>query len=83
VENRTDIRASVVGLRDTLAKSTVLLDQLNQTLDQNSANIDELLDNIRMSTENVRALTETLRQAPASLIRGIKVAERKPGEIAE
>jgi phospholipid/cholesterol/gamma-HCH transport system substrate-binding protein len=83
LENRSDIRASVVGLRDTLAKSTVLLDQLNQTLDQNSANIDELLDNIRMSTENVRALTETLRQAPASLIRGMKVAERKPGEIAE
>jgi phospholipid/cholesterol/gamma-HCH transport system substrate-binding protein len=83
VENRADIRTSVVGLRDTLAKSTVLLEQLNQTLDQNSANIDELLDNIRMSTENLRALTETLRQAPASLIRGMKVAERKPGDIGE
>ncbi len=83
VENRPDIRASVVGLRDTLAKSTALLDQLNQTLDQNSANIDELLDNIRMSTENLRSLTETLKQAPASLIRGMKVVERKPGEVRE
>ncbi|HUO31186.1 MAG TPA: MlaD family protein [Bryobacteraceae bacterium] len=73
VENRPDIRAVVVNLRDTLA-------QLNQTLDQNSPNIDELLDNIRMATENLRALTETLRQAPASLIRGIKVKERKPGD---
>jgi phospholipid/cholesterol/gamma-HCH transport system substrate-binding protein len=73
VENRPDIRASVVSLRDTLAK-------LNQTLDQNSANIDELLDNIRMSTENLRSLTETLQRAPASLIRGIKVPERKPGD---
>jgi phospholipid/cholesterol/gamma-HCH transport system substrate-binding protein len=74
LENRPDIRASVVGLRDTLA-------QLNRTLDQNSTNIDELLDNIRMSTENLRSLTETLQRAPASLIRGIKVPERKPGDI--
>jgi phospholipid/cholesterol/gamma-HCH transport system substrate-binding protein len=73
LENRPDIRASVAALHDTLAK-------LNQTLDQNSANIDELLDNIRMSTENLRSLTETLERAPASLIRGIKVPERKPGE---
>ncbi|HTT62928.1 MAG TPA: MlaD family protein [Bryobacteraceae bacterium] len=72
-EDRPDIRASVARLRDTLA-------QLNQTLDRNSANIDELLDNIRVSTENLRALTETLERAPASLIRGIKVRERKPGE---
>ena len=83
VDNRPDIRASVIGLRDTLTKSTALLDQLNQTLDQNSANIDELLDNIRMSTENLRSLTETLKQAPASLIRGMKVVERKPGDIRE
>lgn len=75
-ENRPDIRASVTTLRNTLAR-------LNQTLDQNSANIDELLDNLRMSTENLRALTETLRSAPASLIRGMKVAERKPGEVRQ
>jgi phospholipid/cholesterol/gamma-HCH transport system substrate-binding protein len=76
LENRADIRASVVRLRDTLAL-------LNQTLDQNSANIDELLDNIRMASENLRALTETLRSSPASLIRGLKVTERKPGDIHE
>jgi phospholipid/cholesterol/gamma-HCH transport system substrate-binding protein len=76
VENRPEIRASVLRLRDTLA-------QLNQMLDRNSVNIDELLDNIRMSTENLRSLTETLDRAPASLIRGIKVPERKPGEIHE
>jgi phospholipid/cholesterol/gamma-HCH transport system substrate-binding protein len=83
MENRSDIRASVTGLRDTVAKSTVLLNQLNSTLDQNSANIDDLLDNIRMTTENLRALTETLKQSPASLIRGIKVADRKPGDIGK
>jgi phospholipid/cholesterol/gamma-HCH transport system substrate-binding protein len=76
LENRPDIRASVASLHDTLT-------QLNQMLDQNSTNIDELLDNIRLSTENLRSLTETLDRAPASLIRGIKVPERKPGDIHE
>jgi phospholipid/cholesterol/gamma-HCH transport system substrate-binding protein len=81
MENRGDIRTSVTGLRDTVAKSTVLLNGLNETLDQNSANIDALLDNIRMTTENLRNLTETLSRSPASLIRGIKVTDRTPGEI--
>ena len=81
LENRPDIRAAVTGLRDTLAKSTGLLNELNQTLDQNSGNIDELLENIRMATENLRGLTETLMHSPASLIRGLKVPDRKPGDI--
>jgi phospholipid/cholesterol/gamma-HCH transport system substrate-binding protein len=81
MENRSDIRTSVTGLRDTVARSTTLLTELNQTLDQNSSNIDDLLDNIRMTTENLRTLTETLMHSPASLIRGLKVADRKPGEI--
>jgi phospholipid/cholesterol/gamma-HCH transport system substrate-binding protein len=81
MENRADIRASVTGLRDTLAKSTGLINELNQTLDQNSGNIDELLDNLRMATENLRGLTETLMHSPASLIRGLNVPDRKPGEV--
>lgn len=81
VENRADVRASVTTLRDALAKSTLLLGHLNQTLDQNSANIDELLDNIRVSTENLRGLTETVRSSPASLIRGIRAEDRKPGGL--
>ena len=81
MENRADIRTAVTGLRDTLGKSTGLLNGLNQTLDQNSSNIDDLLDNIRMTTENLRTLTETLMHSPASLIRGMSVPDRKPGEI--
>ena len=81
MENRTDIRAAVTNLRDTLAKSTGLLTELNQTLDQNSGNIDDLLDNLRMTTENLRILTETLMRSPASLIRGIRVPDRKPGDV--
>lgn len=80
LENRSDIRASVTGLRDTVAKSSTLLSELNQTLDQNSNNIDELLDNIRMTTENLRVLTENLMHSPSSLIWGTKVPERKPGD---
>jgi phospholipid/cholesterol/gamma-HCH transport system substrate-binding protein len=80
MENRPDIRTSVTELRDTLAQSTALLTGLNQTLDHNSANIDELLDNLRMTTENLRNLTETLKSSPASLIRGVKVTDRKPGD---
>jgi phospholipid/cholesterol/gamma-HCH transport system substrate-binding protein len=80
-ENRADIRASVTELRDTLTKSTTLLGQLNRTLDQNSPNIDDLLENLRLTTENLRALTETLTRSPASLIRGIKLPDRKPGDI--
>jgi phospholipid/cholesterol/gamma-HCH transport system substrate-binding protein len=80
MENRPDIRVAVTGLRDTLAKSTGLLSQLNQTLDQNSGNIDDLLDNLRMTTENLRSLTETLMQSPASLIRGRKMPDRQPGD---
>jgi ABC-type transporter Mla subunit MlaD len=81
MENRPDVRTSVTGLRDTLAKSNTLLNALDQTLDQNSANIDSLLDNLRMTTENLRTLTEILKQSPASLIRGVKVVDRKPGEL--
>jgi phospholipid/cholesterol/gamma-HCH transport system substrate-binding protein len=80
-ENRADIRASVTELKDMLAKSTALVDQLTGTLDQNSGNIDELLRNLSMTSENLRALTDTLARSPASLIRGVKVADRQPGEV--
>jgi phospholipid/cholesterol/gamma-HCH transport system substrate-binding protein len=80
-ENRGDIRASVAGLRNSVTQSTALLTGLNQTLGENSTNIDDLLTNIRLATENLRALTETLERSPASLIRGVRVPDRKPGEI--
>jgi phospholipid/cholesterol/gamma-HCH transport system substrate-binding protein len=79
MENRSDVRTTVVSLRDTLSKSTVLLDHLNLALDRNADNIDELLENIRISTENLKGLTDTLRSRPASLIRGIRAEDRQPG----
>jgi len=68
-------------LRETVAKASVLLDQFNQIFNQNSDNIDGLLDNMRMTAENLRVLTETVARSPASLIRGVKAADRQPGEI--
>ena len=76
-----DVRASVTNLRDALAKSTALLDKLNQGLDQNAENIGELLENIRISTENLKGLTDELRSSPSSLIRGVHVEDRKPGGV--
>jgi len=80
-ENRPDIRTTVTGLRDTLAQSTVLLRELDQTLEQNTSNIDGLLENMRMTTENLKSLTEMLSHSPASLIRGVKMVDRKPGDV--
>jgi phospholipid/cholesterol/gamma-HCH transport system substrate-binding protein len=80
-ENRPDIRATITGLRDTLAQSQVVLHELDQTLDQNSPNVDGLLENMRITTENLRSLTEMLNHSPASLIRGRKMVDRKPGDI--
>lgn len=80
-ENRPDIRASVAGLREAVAKSNTLVDHLNETLNDNTDDIDELMNNIRMTTENLRILTDNLMHSPSSLIWGVKVPERKPGEV--
>jgi phospholipid/cholesterol/gamma-HCH transport system substrate-binding protein len=81
LENRPDVRASVSELRDVLSKSTTVVDQLQDIMNQNAANIYEILENLRSSAANIRSLTETIRSSPASLIRGVNVKDRKPGEI--
>jgi phospholipid/cholesterol/gamma-HCH transport system substrate-binding protein len=80
-DNRADVRASVAELRSSLLKATALLDHLNNTVDQNGDNIDEVLENLRLSTENLRDLTDILKANPASLIRGVKTQDRRPGGI--
>jgi len=79
IENRADIRKSVEELRETLAGASALVDQLNRTVNYNSDNIDETLENIRISTDNLRELTDTIKRRPSTLVRGVKVKERKPG----
>ncbi len=82
LENRQDLRQSVVELRQVLVSANTLVDQLNGLVDYNTDNIDETLENMRATTENVRQLTEGLKQRPSSLIRGINVKERRPGELS-
>jgi len=79
MENRADLRKSVEELRQTLASASALVDQLNRTVNYNSDNIDETLENIRISTDNLRELTDAIKRRPSTLVRGVKVKERKPG----
>jgi phospholipid/cholesterol/gamma-HCH transport system substrate-binding protein len=80
LENRQDLRSSVVELRQTLATASSVVDQLDRTLDYNVDNIDETLENIRETTENLKDLTESLKRRPYTLIRPANPKERKPGE---
>jgi phospholipid/cholesterol/gamma-HCH transport system substrate-binding protein len=80
VENRQDIRAAVVELKQTLLTASSLVEQLKNTMDRNTDNIDEILVNLRVTTENTKQLTEALKTRPSVLIRGDTVKDRKPGE---
>jgi phospholipid/cholesterol/gamma-HCH transport system substrate-binding protein len=81
LENRGDVRASVLELREMLSKSTTAVDQLQGLMNQNTANIDEILENMRLSAENIRTLTEAVKSNPATLIRGVNARDRKPGDL--
>jgi phospholipid/cholesterol/gamma-HCH transport system substrate-binding protein len=80
VENREDIRAIVVKLRDTLTTASALMDQIKDITDNNEDNIDEILLNIRAASENLRELTQELKTRPSTLIRGSGLKDRKPGD---
>jgi phospholipid/cholesterol/gamma-HCH transport system substrate-binding protein len=80
VENREDVRAIVVKLRDTLTTASALMDQIKNITDNNEDNIDEILLNVRAATENLRELTQELKTRPSTLIRGSGLKDRKPGD---
>jgi hypothetical protein len=63
-----------------LAKSGAAVDQLQELMNQNAADIDDILENMRSTSVNLKNLTETIQSRPSSLIRGINVKDRKPGE---
>jgi len=79
-ENREDLRKSTAELRRTIAGASLLVDQLNRTMNYNSESIDEILENVRMTTENLKQLTANVKSRPYTLIRGVSVRERKPGQ---
>jgi ABC-type transporter Mla subunit MlaD len=80
LENRQDLRSSVVELRQTLLTASTVLDQFDRTLDYNADNIDQILENLRVTSQHVKDLTLALKRRPYTLIRAVNPRERKPGE---
>jgi phospholipid/cholesterol/gamma-HCH transport system substrate-binding protein len=80
LENRQDLRSSVLELRQTLLTASSVMDQLERTLNYNVDNIDQAIENVRVTTQHLKDLTETLKRRPYTLIRADKPRERKPGE---
>ena len=80
LENRSDLRASLAELRQTLLTASSVTDQLHDTLAYNADNIDETLTNIRVTTQHLKDLTASLKRRPYTLIRADRSPERKPGE---
>jgi phospholipid/cholesterol/gamma-HCH transport system substrate-binding protein len=80
VENRQDIRETVIKLKETMFTASALLEQLKSTADLNTDNIDQIILNVRQTTENMRELTATLKANPATLLRGTRIKDRKPGQ---
>jgi phospholipid/cholesterol/gamma-HCH transport system substrate-binding protein len=79
-ENRPDLHASIVQLRQTLDDASELVNQLSRTVNTNSENLDEIVDNVRLATENLRAFTDEIKKRPYTLIRSTAPPEHKPGE---
>ena len=79
-DNREDIRASVIKLRESLENVANLSAQLQRMLENNDYNIDELLNNLRIVSENLKEFTDTIKTRPSSLINPASPRDRKPGD---
>jgi phospholipid/cholesterol/gamma-HCH transport system substrate-binding protein len=79
-DNREDVRASVVKLRQSLENISALTAQLQLMLDNNDENIDQILNNVRIITENLKSFTYTIKTHPSSLVVPSNVHDRKPGD---
>ena len=79
-DNKEDIRASVIKLRESLENVSRISAQLQRTLDNNDYNIDELLNNLRIVSENLKEFTDTIKTHPSTLVIPGKASDRKPGD---
>jgi len=79
-DNREDIRAAVIKLRESLENVANLSAQLQRMLDNNDYNIDELLNNLRIVSENLKEFTDTIKTRPSTLINPGSPRDRKPGD---
>jgi len=69
VENRKEIRETLLRLQTSLAEAERLINDIDDTLGANRGNLDETLENIRATSENLKEFTDTVKQKPYSLIR--------------
>ena len=79
-DNREDVRASVVKLRESLERVSSITGQLQQMLDNNDYNIDQLLNNLRIVSENLKEFTDTIKTRPSTLVIPRGPHDRRPGE---
>jgi len=80
-ENKDDVRASVIKLRQSLDNVTDITARIQTLLENNDYNIEELLNNFRVVSENLKEFTDTIKTRPSVLVEPGKYHDRKPGEL--
>jgi len=78
VENREELRKTLLRLQASLADAQRMINNLDDTLGANRGNLDETLENIRITSENLKEFSDTLRQRPYSLVRIKAEKDRVP-----
>ena len=79
-DNKDDVRASVIKLRQALDNVTVITAHIQTMLDDNDYNIEELLNNLRIVSENLKEFTDTIKTRPSVLINPATPHDRRVGE---
>jgi ABC-type transporter Mla subunit MlaD len=80
-DNKEDVRASVIKLRQSLESVTAITAKLQLMLDDNDYNIEELLNNMRIVSENLKEFTDTIKTRPSTLINSGSPRDHKPGAL--
>jgi phospholipid/cholesterol/gamma-HCH transport system substrate-binding protein len=78
-ENRDDIRASVIKLRESLQHVSNITSQMEQLLEDNNYNIEQILNNMRIVSQNLKQFTDTIKTRPSALINPGKMHDHVPG----
>jgi phospholipid/cholesterol/gamma-HCH transport system substrate-binding protein len=80
-DNKEDVRASVIKLRESLENVTAITAHLQTILDDNDYNIEELLNNLRIVSQNLKEFTDTIKTRPSTLVNPGSPRDRKPGDL--
>jgi phospholipid/cholesterol/gamma-HCH transport system substrate-binding protein len=68
-ETRDPIKDDLQQMKDTIAETQALIDQLRGTIVYNDENIHRMIENFRISSQNLAEFTAEVKQRPFSLIR--------------